>query len=550
MRKPSPLNYYEFECSNNLKESDIISLSNVRNIFICLWSFIVISQCLLWPSIESLVGAVIVFFGGNLGIFYCLRRNILLEFPVSALVFLGFLSYYFLLPPLVTIVEWKALTNNLLEPVLVFFNAFLCLLSLILAHFLYRNCLALNIPKILIRDFLYKPLGFFNTPSNLQLMLIGFLGMAAMGYRVFVLGSSTYGELGKFIQGFIPLVYVPYCIFIKELIGSEDKVGVKWFWIIIIYTVVLVLFSLGGNSRSAFLIGVMSITLAYIYANVVGLIKKKIISVKKIIICVLVLFSFSGPLTDIAISMVIVRGQRVDISAMDLLSETLNIYQDKEAIRIAKILMAEENSSGWDEVYIDNLFFSRLSNLKFTDNSIVLSKNLDLSQVENIRSIEWLRIISLLPSPVISMFGMPVDKDFVTSGSGGDFLYATATGDKEVIGGFRTGSIIGSGYALFGWFYPIVFGFICIVSFSVMDAQVKIIRETSTDGDITIIPVFNCLTIATLFSWFFYLTSAATGVESMSELAGYILRGWLQNFVIYSIAYWLTYSSLRILRKC
>lgn len=289
----------------------------------------------------------------------------------------------------------------------------------------------------------------------------------------------------------------------------------------------------------------MSVFLSYIYLILSGLISVDFIN-KKIIFTITSIVLLSGPATDLAMSMVVVRAQRNDVSALDLAIETIKTYQDKETLRIAKILSVE-NKSDWDETYVDNLFFSRLSNLKFTDNSLTLAGSLDSSQVERMRIIEWQRVVSLLPLELITLFKIDTDKVFFTSGSGGDFLYATATNDNSVIGGFRTGSILGSGYALFGWLYPLIFGFVGIIVFSLVDAQAEIIFNESNNEKVSITPVINSLAIATLFSWFFYLTSAATGVESMSELAGYLFRGWIQNLMIYSIAYWSTYGFIRLL---
>lgn len=538
---------FEPTCISN---EETINLSKTRNNFLLLWSSIVIFQCIIWPSIEGVIGAVVVLLGGVLGIYYCLRRYLLLNFPISTLILLGYLSYYFLLPPFATIIEGKELVNNLVEPELVFFNALICLLVLLFVHVIYSQSIVLNTIKHIFRDNLYRPLGFFSVPTNPQLMLMGFIGIIPMAMQTFMPVAGVENAVGmadKIIQGFYPLVYVPYCILIKKIIGGEPTTGKQWLWIIILYTFLLLFLAIGKNSRSAFLMGMMSICLAYLYMYLTGLVPKRIFNIKRVAIATGVLILISGPLSDIAISMVVVRGQRVDISALDLISETVSTYQDKELIRIAKNLMVEDISD-WDESYVDNVFFSRISNLKFTDNSLSLAYNLDFSEIERLRDIEWGKIISIMPSPIIQLLGLNIDKTFVTSGSGGDFLYAVATGDNYVIGGFRTGSIFGSGYAIFGWLYPLVFGFVCLITFPLVDSLCKVgVDDFKSDSHDSTRTIFNSLTVASLFSWFFYLTSAATGAESMSELAGYIFRGWIQTLIIYLIAYWSTHGFLRLL---
>lgn len=532
------------------------NLANSRIVFLLIWIFVVILQCIFFPSIDGFIAALIVIVCGSIGILLFIRQYELVEFPISTLIILGYLSYYFVLPPIITILEWKSLINNLNEPLLVFFNSAICFFVLVITHVIYRHSSILNIPKYLLRDNLYRLFGFFCAPSNLQLMFIGGIGVVGMVYQIFISGSgigSGYRDTGnvidKVVEAFNPLIYIPYCILIREVFGEEGKVTKKWIWLIVGYTIIIVLLAIARNSRGAFLIGISSIAITYIYALLVGLISSKSLKIKKLAVYVLLGFSLSGPLTDLAVSMVIVRSQRTDISPVELLSETITIYQDKEAIRVARLL-SDDNESDWDERYTDNLFFSRLSNLKYTDNSIKYAVNFDQSQINRVRSIEWQKVVCALPSPIISFFGLDVDKNLVNNGSGGDFIYATAIKNDSVVGSFLTGSIFGSGYALFGLLYPLVFGLICLVTFPLVDAQVKIIRETNyKNGDMVVKPVFNCLTIATLFSWVFYLTSAGTGVESMSGLTAYILRGWMQKFIIYIFVYWSSFIILKMVTR-
>jgi hypothetical protein len=66
---------------------------------------------------------------------------------------------------------------------------------------------------------------------------------------------------------------------------------------------------------------------------------------------------------------------------------------------------------------------------------------------------------------------LAVDKNMVTTSSMGDLMLFTVTGDTDALGGFRTGSIFGSGYSLFDWLYPGVLAMLAIVTFALADAQ-------------------------------------------------------------------------------
>lgn len=527
------------------KSKNLSPPSKWRKNFLWFWSFIVLAQCAIWPSWDGFWGALAVLSGGSFGLFFCLRRQILLCYPISTSIILGFTLYYFILPPLVTIVEIKPLTTNLESPNLVFLHSLICLTSLILAHNVYRSSRILNTAKSITQEKIYKPLGFFRTPSNAQLILIGIIGLTAMAAKVFFGGTAQGGGTEvffKILHGIYPLSYAPYCILIKSLVGGKSETSKKWLLILTLYTLALAIIAVGSNSRANLFMGIMSIFLAYTYGVLTGLLP--LISLKKIVLSILAIFSLSTPATDLAISMIVVRQQRVETSAFDLISETLKAYQDKEGLRVTKSLLLED-VAGWDETYVENVFFARISNLKFPDNSIALAANLTATQVEQLRSIELQRVISILPTPLISLFGLSVDKAFVNSGSGGDFLYATATGNRSGIGAFRTGSIFASGYSLFGWLYPCILFIICTITFPLIDSSTKIVKLRSNNPySLEATPIFNTVTIATFFSWVFYLTSAATGIEAMSDLGDYALRGWLQTLLIYTVAYWTSYQLL------
>ena len=44
-------------------------------------------------------------------------------------------------------------------------------------------------------------------------------------------------------------------------------------------------------------------------------------------------------------------------------------------------------------------------------------------------------------------------------------------------------------------------------------------------------------------------TSAATGIESMSGLTNFILRGWIEGAFVYAIVYWISRGLLRVIGK-
>ena len=517
---------------------------HISGLFI--WSLLVLLQAMIWASWENALAGGLTLCGGILGVSVCFRQNLLRSFPLSTIMMTGYVTYYFLLPPIASLTEGKPLTFNLKNPDLVFIHSLLCLIALITAHTLYRNSNLLNQLRRTLSEKLYRPAGFFKGPGNLQLLLMGCMGMLATIEQIFIGGGAQKELLGagnKFVQALYPLTYLPYAILVRPLMGQRYKINVQWLAILSGYTAILFMVSMGKNSRSAFFMGIMSVAMAYIYGVSLNFFSRRIFHPKNILIAVALFFILSGPMTDFATSMVIVRGQRANISAMELANKTIDTFLDKQAIETFR--RKKGDNRVWDERYVDNLFLARMANLKFTDNSLSLADTFNSGHHQHMRSLEWQKTLSVFPRPFLSLFDISIDKNLVSSASGGDLLLYVVTRSPFVLGGFRTGSILGSGYALFGWFYLIVITGISVVIFTLADAQTSRQISPENNGVKTLQPVLNPLCIATFFTWFFYFTSAATGTESMAGFAQFILRGWLQSLFIYATAYWMTFLLLR-----
>ncbi len=160
---------------------------------------------------------------------------------------------------------------------------------------------------------------------------------------------------------------------------------------------------------------------------------------------------------------------------------------------------------------------ARLCNLKPADSSIDLALSMGKFSKDYLREIEIQKILAAFPKPLIELFKLPVDKDFVVAASPGDFLLYAATGNPYVLGGFATGSVFGIGYAILGWGYPFVFSLLAVLIFSLADALTTRIGVPQFDrSENKWVPCLSSMVIVSFFTWFFYLTSAATAAESIS----------------------------------
>ena len=525
--------------------------SLLRTIFIIFWFAIVTIQWLTWQGIQNNIATILTLFGGGFGISICFRKKYLVGFPVSTLIVLGFVCYYFLFPPFATFFEGKPLTNNLIFPELVLLHAFACLFFIICSHYVYRNMQAIQSIRWFISRKIYQPLNFFQSPENLHLILMGCIGLIAMVIQVFYAGGyqqEASGFVNKFMQGLYPLSYLPYVIFIGKLYGRKIHFNQSIFITLFVYTIILVVVSIGRNSRAALFTGIASIVLGYFYGLAVGLYKIDKSNVWKIFITIIIVLLASGPITNLGISMVAVRGNRSEISAVELVSNTIKTYQNKQTLN-KFINQSTRNQSSWQN-YVDNIFMARIANLKFADISINMGLTMSNRSKEYIRKIETERILAILPRPIINLLELRVDKDFVGSSSSGDFMIYAGTGNVYALRGYMTGSLFGNGYVVFGWWYLLVLLCLSIIIFILADSLTTRINIGSTIQFLNnFVPIFSPIVIVSLFTWFFYLTSAATGAESFTDLANYIIRGWIQILFIYSFTYWITNIPIKIINQ-
>jgi len=517
-----------------------------------IWAILVIVQSLWFFEQQNQVATLLTLAGGIIGVIIFFNANLMTAYPISMTMMVGYVSYYFLLPPLATLLEGKSLSNNLLHPAQDLLHAFICLLFLLLAFAIYRKSSGLQKLRWFISRKIYKQIGFFNITSNTQLLTMGALGILAMGYQTFVAGGyqqAPVGTINKFIQGFYPLAYLPYVTLVKRLIGKWERTNRIWLLILSGYTVLLGIVSLARNSRAALFSGIASILLAYLYGLATGVYKLSKSGLRNMALVAITIIILSGPFTDLALSMVVVRGARTDISAKELVFETIETFQNKAALeRYRKNAIGIKLPLWYDWSYVDNIFMDRLSNLKFADISLDIALSIGKPAKNYLREIEAQKVLAIFPQPIVNLLGLPVDKDLVTKASSGDFMIFAGTGNRYALGRYQQGSIFGNGYALFGWGYPFIIAAVMVILFPLADASTskRLITKLNQDQR-QLVTILSPIVIASLFTWFVYLTSGANGAEAISSLVTYLIRGWIQVAFIYGISYWITYFPAKII---
>ncbi|WP_229755321.1 hypothetical protein [Hymenobacter cavernae] len=460
-----------------------------------------------------------------------LRSDMLHTYPLSSFLLLGFTATQFYFPLVFTTLEGKPVVFNLELPYQVFVHSSLSLLVLLLAHAIYRG---------LIRKPLSSPtswlnhIGIFTPPADLQLWLMGLIGLGATVYAFFISPSVGWEVTGaasdKAIQGLIPFSYAPFFIPFGRMYGQTKDPSKRLVPMLVIFTVLLFVVSIGRNSRGAFMLGFTSVGFAFGFGLLLGIFKTRLFTLRNALLAGLGFLLITGPIADIGTAMVIVRNQRSKISNAELIELTLQAYQDKEAIH-ARRQYDNTTSDEWDERYLDNIFTARFSNLKFNDASLVQASKIG-DQDKDMLTYTINYILGALPDPFLKALDINADKEAVYAVSFGDYLYAEAGGPPEALGGFRTGHFAGTGMAAFSWWYLFFLGVGMMPVFWLCDKLVTPARTENGEQSTGTSLRFSLCGLLAITAIFQFLPA-----ESVAATATFLMRGWLQMIFLYVVIF-------------
>ena len=493
--------------------------------------FLVVYQFLFFWSIQNVVAIeyTIVAWIITTTIFFDNSR--LSKYPLSIFLVLGFVSTQFYLPLLFTSLEKKPVIYNLELPYEVFFHSFICLVVISFAHFLYRK---LNKYSFKRNNSLLANINLFTAPTDIQIWLMGFIGLGATVYVFFLSPSIGWEVTGaaadKAVQGLIPFSYAPFFIPFRHMYGKSNKPTKILLYMLIAYTVLLFIVSIGRNSRGAFMVGFTSVGFGYALGLLLGIFKPNFFTLKNFTFLIIGFLLITGPIADIGTAMVIVRDQRSKITNSELIALTMRTFNDKKAIALRRI---EDNKDqgDWDERYLDNIFTARFANLKFNDASLVQASKIGKQNPDMLNfSINY--ILGTLPSPLLDILKIDAHKEEVYGVSIGDYLYYEAGGPKEALGGFRTGHFAGTGMAAFGWWYLLLLGVGIIPVYYLFDKLVLIEYDVYKDLLKTKFSLCGLLALNAIFQFL--------PTESIIITITFIMRTWIQMILLYVFIYHIT----------
>lgn len=531
--------------NNTIRESQVtIILAKVIK-----WSWVIllaasVTQIVFFWSEDLLIAILFSAISWKLFVSYFLRENILQKFPLSTLLVAGFVVTQLYFPIVFTTLEAKSAVNNLLMPNEVFLHTTLSFWALLIAHIAYTY-IGRGVSQSLRSALLYT--NFFRSPSNMQVWLMGIIGLSVMTVGYFT--GDTKGlqvpdtVLGKVLWGLTNFAYAPYLILVGQLYGNNTKITKKTLIALSLYTILVFAASIARNSRGAFVFGFTSLGIAYGISLLLGIYnvqKVKLFTTRNFLIGALAVWLLTGPIADLGIAMALVRGSRSEVSSTKLLEMTLETYQDKSAIDALKKIDIREQLD-WDERYLDNIFLARFCNLKFCDSSLLLAAKVGEND-ESILNRTIDSMLSALPEPILAALNLDVNKKEARNGSIADYLFYKSGANADVIGTFRVGHFSGIGLATFGWVYLLLLCVTIIPIYIIFDSYTGLFQSNVKSQKPRTIFSFCGLLILT--SIFHFLPS-----ESVTVNISYLLRNWPETIILYFLVFRTTHFLSFLLKK-
>jgi len=480
-----------------------------------------VAQVFIEPVADNLIAVATVLGAALLTLQYLERSRGFDDAPVSSLALLG----------LCVTTQWTslvaqtfagiALVEGLQQPIRTF-----ALLSGVQAlavavHWIYRRFAPLQTLRGALTHGVLEPLGAFQPLAPPAVWMLGLIGAASVALG----GNAETGDAGlKFLQALsffawmpvmIPLLYArhgrSYCVLAAQ---TPFLIG---------YAVLLMGIGMALNVRQLMLIGPIQLLLVL---AIYGLRDRRPASGRMLMLMVASAIgagAFTYAARDVATAMVVVREQKESLGPMQILEETLaalgdpgklELYRDKE--------LAASRAEMYDENYLDNPLLARFSETKFHDNMLSMLLRLNESERESIAEVTWIKIVAVLPQPVLDRLELGIDKERYEF-SIGDY-YRSLIESDQFFGGYATGSMWVDLLAVFGVWSPIVTIGLLLVLYVLLD----MLSIHDRDGGL----LLSAVAVCTAWAIFLY----GLGAESISAKVTWIVRGLPEKILLYCIA--------------
>lgn len=478
--------------------------SNISLIKSALWAVLwgsCILEMIIFPSFDNFIGCMVSVISTWLYFRHILQIEVIRRRVISFIAFLyPFLFMYLPLPA--TLLDGNEMSRYLVNPIETYLYQLLFFTCAIFAFHLADVWAKRNngIFNLLCKG------GYYKAPTNKQLWILAAIGMV---FKLTIVqnqyGEETQAGLGS-LSMFSIFIYSPICIMFRPLIdGTQCSAKMKK--VIWTYMAFLSVFLISTNSRSQMLSPFVVWGMCYLMEKIYERKNGVWLTFKKAVIGIVAVLVIAGPVTDMGYAMVLVRGERSDLSFSQLLDRSVETFMDKDKLKKAKMLEEQmsaiekggNTSSSWNEDYVSNLFMNRLCNYHVVDASIYHADRLGYGNGKMLEDFGRSLMI-MFPGPIVKFLFGDIDKSELAY-SPMDYLYYLNTGSG--LGGYRVGGDVGLGLATFGLFYFPIMIFVFALVFMILNSVARYVNGRAVLPFITLIVVY--------FSYFLKLQVAGGG---------------------------------------
>ncbi len=445
----------------------------------------ILFEIIFFFSFENIIGSVSLLAGWFLLSTMLLTPYNLQNYPVSFLMILGMSVFQYLLPLPFTLFEFKPVTFNLRIPVITFFHHLMFAIAITATHKCYTGFTRRkNIFRIILRKTI-----FYNTPTDRIIWVTSLLGLFSSFYSYFIMGiwdmetadRSPLYYVMTILSGYI---WMPLIILSPKYRQIQPERPSKTIKYVVAYSIFVFFVAIASNWRTVLFSGIFIVVGLFCYSLLLQQFTlRSVISPKKLILIVAAFIVITGPMVDIAQAMVIVRGERTELSAVDFLSRTIDTYNNKSELNAAKneTLLAINNnpfySYEWNESYLSNIILNRLVNLKISDNCLYYANEIGY-QNEQMQAEMLQQTIAFMPNVILSFFNVDIGgKIYAANYSIGDYLYGLAINSSSQLGSAIISSMPGVGMAIFGYWYILLIFPLFFIIFLMFDSLVDLKNE-------------------------------------------------------------------------
>lgn len=430
--------------TRNRRVEDIKIIKRAISLLLFISCFI---EILVYPKITN----VVLSFTSILSLIifnkYIFRYDIIVKSPIAFLMFLN-IQFFMYLPIPVTLLDGISADHDLLNPLTTFICQFLY-------YLISAVSFILAIRKVTNRNNRFtkqlKRIGFFSAPSVKFLWVLGAGGMVP---RLILMVTPI--EIGAGMLAILSFfMYSPILILFRPLLGCP-KASPFHRKLVYFYIIGIVILLIGTNGRHYMITPILIFIAGSFTTYFLNQYKRSILTVKNIFIIITIFLIVSGPISNLATAMVIVRSLRSNISFEQLIQETWNTANNKEAIK--QYMLLQENigdnvlRTSWNENYVSNVFLERFCNYRVVDATIYHANK--VGWCDEIMINKFVNALMILPPTPIPDILFGVSKTD-TEGSQMDVLYARST-HQPIAAGLIVGGDVGLGLSVFGLCFFII----------------------------------------------------------------------------------------------